>query len=246
MNIRIPLVIISLVVSVLIGLTFAKGGARRRRTAQGRHHDRPVARHAEGSALAGGPRHVRQAGRRARRRGARPRREQRRHRADQRRREADHATKSTCWSWFRTTARPWRRRSPWPHEAGIPVIAYDRIIRDSDLDLYVSFDNVHVGELQAQFLVEHLPRPGKGRIVRIYGAKTDNNAAHVQAGPGQRARALLIDRGDIEVVHEDWAEDWKPENAKRIVNAAITAQRARTSMRCSPPTTAPRAAPSRR
>jgi len=32
-----------------------------------------------------------------------------------------------------------------------------------------------------------------------------------------------IARGDIVVVHEDWAEDWKPENAKRIVNAAITA-----------------------
>ncbi len=75
------------------------------------------------------------------------------------------------------------------HEAGIPVIAYDRIIRDSDLDLYVSFDNVHVGELQARYLVDHLPTPGKGRIVRIYGAKTDNNAAQFKRGPGPRARA---------------------------------------------------------
>jgi D-xylose transport system substrate-binding protein len=108
------------------------------------------------------------------------------------------------------------------HEAGIPVIAYDRIIRDSDPDLYVSFDNVHVGELQARYLVEHLPTPGRGRIVRIYGAKTDNNAAQFKQGQDLVLQPLIA-HGDIEVLHEDWAEDWKPENAKRIVNAAITA-----------------------
>ena len=107
-------------------------------------------------------------------------------------------------------------------EAGIPVIAYDRIIRDSDLDLYVSFDNERVGELQARFLIDHLPTPGKGRIVRIYGAKTDNNAAQFKRGQDRVLEPYLA-RGDVVVVHEDWAEDWKPENAKRIVNAAITA-----------------------
>lgn len=107
------------------------------------------------------------------------------------------------------------------HEAKIPVIAYDRIIRDSDLDLYLSFDNVRVGELQAKYLVEHLPA-GKGRIIRIYGAKTDDNAAQFKRGQ-DNVLAPLIARGDIVVVHEDWAEDWKPENAKKIVNAAITA-----------------------
>jgi D-xylose transport system substrate-binding protein len=112
------------------------------------------------------------------------------------------------------------------HDAGIPVIAYDRIIRDSDPDLYVSFDNEHVGELQAKYLVEHLPTPGKGRIVRIYGAKTDNNAALFKRGQ-DRVLEPLIKRGDIVVLHEDWAEDWKPENAKRIVNAAITANGSR-------------------
>lgn len=108
------------------------------------------------------------------------------------------------------------------HDAGIPVIAYDRIIRDSDLDLYVSFDNERVGELQARYLLDHLPTPGKGRVVRIYGAKTDNNAAQFKRGQDKVLEPYIV-RGDIVVVHEDWAEDWKPENAKRIVNAAITA-----------------------
>lgn len=109
------------------------------------------------------------------------------------------------------------------HDAGIPVIAYDRIVRDSDLDLYVSFDNVKVGELQARYLVDHLPTPGKGRIVRLYGAKTDNNAQLFKQGQ-DNVLAPYIERGDIVVVHEDWVEEWKPENAKRIVNAAISAQ----------------------
>jgi D-xylose transport system substrate-binding protein len=109
------------------------------------------------------------------------------------------------------------------HEAGIPVIAYDRLIKDSDLDLYVSFDNVRVGELQARYLVDHLPTPGRGRIVRIYGAKTDNNAALFKAGQDS-VLDPLIKSGAITVLHEDWAEDWKPENAKRIMNAAMTAK----------------------
>jgi D-xylose transport system substrate-binding protein len=112
------------------------------------------------------------------------------------------------------------------HDAGIPVIAYDRLIRDSDLDMYVSFDNLRVGELQARYLVDHLPTPGRGRIVRIYGARTDNNAAQFKAGQ-DLVLDPLVKSGAIQVLHEDWAEDWKPENAKRIVNAAITAKGSR-------------------
>ncbi|NUN93709.1 MAG: substrate-binding domain-containing protein [Verrucomicrobiae bacterium] len=106
------------------------------------------------------------------------------------------------------------------HQAGIPVIAYDRLITDCPLDLYVTFDNVRVGELQARYLVDHLPR-GKGRIVRIYGSKTDHNALLFKEGQ-DRVLKPRIARGEIQVLHEDWAEDWKPENAKKIMNAAIT------------------------
>jgi D-xylose transport system substrate-binding protein len=105
-------------------------------------------------------------------------------------------------------------------EAGIPVIAYDRLISNCDLDLYVTFDNVRVGELQAQYLVDNLPG-GKGRIIRIYGSKTDHNAVLFKEGQDNILRPLIA-RGDIQVMHEDWAEDWKLENAKKIVNAAIS------------------------
>ena len=106
------------------------------------------------------------------------------------------------------------------HKNNVPVISYDRLIRNSDVDLYLSFDNVKVGEQQAQFIVDRLPG-GRGRIVRIYGSPTDNNAKLFKQGQDNILNPL-IKKGDIKVVRQDWAEDWKPENAKRIMNAAIT------------------------
>jgi D-xylose transport system substrate-binding protein len=108
------------------------------------------------------------------------------------------------------------------HDAAIPVLSYDRLIRNCDLDLYMTFDNFHVGELQAQYVVDALAKTGSGkkRIIRLYGAKTDNNAIVFKAGQDKVLKPFL-DSGAIEVVHEDWVDDWKPENAKKIVNAGI-------------------------
>lgn len=107
------------------------------------------------------------------------------------------------------------------HAEGIPVLSYDRLITDAATDLYITFDNVKVGELQAKFLAERLPAERPMRVVRIYGAKTDNNAKLFKQGQDSVLQPL-IDAGKIEVVFEDWAEDWKPEMAKKITNAAIT------------------------
>lgn len=107
------------------------------------------------------------------------------------------------------------------HAAGIPVVAYDRLIPDCDLDFYITFDAVKVGALQARYLVDHLTTPGRGRIIRLHGAKTDHNSHLVKKGQDE-VLDPLIKKGDITVVHEDWVDEWKPENAKRIVNAALT------------------------
>ena len=106
------------------------------------------------------------------------------------------------------------------HAAGVPVMAYDRLIPEPTLDFYISFDAVAVGEKQARYLVDHLPTPGHGKLVRLHGAKTDHNAHLMKEGQDRVLQPLLAS-GAIEVVHEDWVDDWKPEHAKRIVNAAI-------------------------
>jgi D-xylose transport system substrate-binding protein len=108
------------------------------------------------------------------------------------------------------------------HDAGIPVLAYDRLITGCDLDLYMTFDNVKVGELQAKFLADAFAKsPGKKRLVRLYGSKTDNNAGLFKEGQ-DHVIAPLVAKGEVEIVHEDWVQDWRPENAKKIANAAIT------------------------
>ena len=103
--------------------------------------------------------------------------------------------------------------------AKIPVICYDRMISGCDVDLYLSFDNVRVGEMQARYLVDKLKN--KGRIVRIYGPSTDQTGLQFKQGQDNILKPLIAG-GYIQVVHEDYAQDWKPENAKKIMNAAIT------------------------
>jgi len=60
--------------------------------------------------------------------------------------------------------------------AGVKVISYDRLIRDTDaVDYYVTFDSISVGEAQAQYLVDKAS--GAGNPLYLFaGAASDNNA----------------------------------------------------------------------
>jgi len=104
------------------------------------------------------------------------------------------------------------------HKMGVPVIAYDRLIRDSDLDYYISFDAERVGELQAEYAVKHKP---KGSYVLIGGAPTDNNAVLVREGQ-MKVLKPAIDKGDIKVATDQWAKDWQPVEALKIMENALT------------------------
>ncbi|WP_037584869.1 substrate-binding domain-containing protein, partial [Stigmatella aurantiaca] len=63
-------------------------------------------------------------------------------------------------------------------QSKIPVVSYDRLILNADVDYYISFDNEKIGQLQGQALVDKLKADGKdkGTIVVINGSPTDNNA----------------------------------------------------------------------
>lgn len=100
----------------------------------------------------------------------------------------------------------------------VPVISYDRLIRNSDVDLYISFDNVKVGELQAQYLLDRAP---KGNYVLIGGAPTDNNARLFRDGQ-MKVLQPAIDRGDVKVTADQWARDWQPSEALKIAENALT------------------------
>lgn len=100
----------------------------------------------------------------------------------------------------------------------VPIISYDRLVKNSEPDLYVSFDNEKVGELQAKYLLEHAPT---GNYVLIGGAPTDNNAKLLRVGQ-MKVLQPAIDRGEIKVVTDQWAREWLAEEALKHVENALT------------------------
>jgi D-xylose transport system substrate-binding protein len=94
-------------------------------------------------------------------------------------------------------------------KSGVKVISYDRLIRNARLDLYISFDNVRVGELMAEYLVNQSP---SGNYVIINGAPTDNNCYLFNQGY-KNVLQPYIEEGKIRVPFETWAEDWNPDRA---------------------------------
>lgn len=62
-------------------------------------------------------------------------------------------------------------------KAGIPVVAYDRLILNADVDLYISFDNVQVGRLMAEHMQEHLGEGGE--LLQVCGPMADYNVPQV-------------------------------------------------------------------
>jgi D-xylose transport system substrate-binding protein len=104
--------------------------------------------------------------------------------------------------------------------ANIPIISYDRLIMNADVGYYLSFDNVKVGETQAKYLVNKLPTNRTAHIIRLYGARTDNNAKMFKRGQDNVLEPLLKS-GRIEVVAEGWADEWKAEAAQKITSDAL-------------------------
>ncbi|MCF8020144.1 MAG: substrate-binding domain-containing protein [Vallitaleaceae bacterium] len=102
-------------------------------------------------------------------------------------------------------------------KAGIKVIAYDRLITGVDIDAYISFDNVKVGALQAESLIEQVPT---GNYVIINGSPEDNNSYMFNEG----YMSVLDDYvgyGEIDIIAEIWAEDWREEPAYDLISRLI-------------------------
>lgn len=101
------------------------------------------------------------------------------------------------------------------HNAGIKVLSYDRLILNSNVDLYLSFDNEKVGEYEAQYVINELNAKNKDKVYKIAyvgGSMTDNNAKLLRQG-SYKVLQPLIDSGKVTVVFDKFTADWNPENA---------------------------------
>jgi D-xylose transport system substrate-binding protein len=101
--------------------------------------------------------------------------------------------------------------------AKIPVVAYDRLIQDASV-LYLTFDNVEVGRMQAREVLKVKP---KGNYVFIKGSPTDPNSDFLNGGQREVLKAAM-DKGDIKIVGEQYTDGWAPENAQKNMEQILT------------------------
>ncbi len=101
--------------------------------------------------------------------------------------------------------------------ANVKVISYDRLILNSDVDLYVSFDRHEIGRMQAEYLVKHAP---KGNYVLIAGSPNDEGAKTLHDAQ-MKVLQPYIDRGDIKVIADGYTKDWLPSDAYLFMLKAI-------------------------
>jgi D-xylose transport system substrate-binding protein len=101
--------------------------------------------------------------------------------------------------------------------AKVKVISYDRLVPNGDVDLYVSFDRVQIGWMQAEYLVKQAP---KGNYVLIGGSPSAEDAKTLH---DEQMKVLkpYIDRGDIKVIADGYTKDWLASEAYLFMLKAI-------------------------
>ena len=115
-------------------------------------------------------------------------------------------------------------------DTDVPVIAYDRLIRESEsVDYYTTFDNFQVGVLQAESLVEGLQASGDGPYnVELFGGSPDDNNATFFWEGAMSVLQPMIDSGDIKVVSDQTDFDqaailrWDPATAQKRMEDILT------------------------
>ena len=99
-------------------------------------------------------------------------------------------------------------------KAGIPVVSYDRLIRNADVDVYVSFDTEKIGKIQAKILLDAAPQGG---YLIVNGSKDDNNTTLTHRSCMAQLQPSIAS-GRVRIVAETWVKDWRREGAYEFVH----------------------------
>lgn len=103
------------------------------------------------------------------------------------------------------------------HENNVKVISYDRLIKNADIDFYISFDNVEVGRLQAEYLTKVCPN---GNYAIIGGATSDNNSFLLRIGQMNVLQPLVV-KGDINIVYDKFVDMWSEDEAYKLMTECL-------------------------
>ena len=115
-------------------------------------------------------------------------------------------------------------------QAGVKVIAYDRLIKSPNIAGYISFNNTEVGRQQALGVLKALDIDGgkwtkdnPAKVVMLGGSPTDNNAILFRQGQMEIVQPY-VDKGIIKIVADQWVDNWDAANANKIMENILTAQ----------------------
>lgn len=101
----------------------------------------------------------------------------------------------------------------------VPVIAYDRLISNSKISYYVSFNNLEVGKLQGQWIADHTKKGGT--VVMINGAQTDPNAVQFRQGALDVLQPLFNSK-KLKLGYWTYTPNWDPTNGLNEMTQALT------------------------
>ena len=104
------------------------------------------------------------------------------------------------------------------HAAGIPVISYDRLIMNADVDLYVTFHQWKIGNLMGEYIAGNVD---SGNIVLLKGDPQDNTSIPLKEG-AMAAIQDKVDSGTYTIVMEQDCRDWQPSEALKHMENALT------------------------
>lgn len=101
----------------------------------------------------------------------------------------------------------------------VPVVSYDRLITNADVDYYISFDNVRVGRLQGETLIKGLKANGHatGPVVMLAGDPADNNATLFKQGANEALKA-----GGVKIAKSFDTPGWSADKAQNQMQQSIT------------------------
>lgn len=98
-------------------------------------------------------------------------------------------------------------------DKNVPVISYDRLVSNANVDVYLSFDHTQVGVLMASYLVKNVP---EGGYIIVNGSKTDSNSKMINDGAMSVLKPYLASK-KINILAETWVDGWIRETAYNFV-----------------------------
>lgn len=119
------------------------------------------------------------------------------------------------------------------HKANIPVIGYDRLIKNSDLDYLVSFEYEKVGALMVEYMLKKLD---KGNFIMLWGDAIDANALMVKKGI-EKAIESNPKSSNFNLIYKTYVPDWTYKNANHIMKdvLAFTPEKIDAVIACNDP-----------